>query len=46
MFLAHICSCYPEELATFPNELVNLLKLYATNLNQEVRMVCKSFEKS
>ncbi|KAI2804800.1 hypothetical protein RDWZM_008092 [Blomia tropicalis] len=38
LFLAHVCSCYPDELSTFPNELVKLLKSHATNLNQDVRM--------
>lgn len=39
MFLAQICQCYPDELKEYPNELMNLLKLYSTVLHPEVRLV-------
>ena len=39
MFLAQVSHCFTEELSELANELMNLLKLFSTNLSPEVRMV-------
>jgi protein SDA1 len=38
LFLAHVSHCFPEELKTYPQQLIDLLKKYATVLNPETRM--------
>ncbi|RWS27771.1 protein SDA1-like protein, partial [Leptotrombidium deliense] len=43
MFLAQISHCYTEDLKDFPNELMNLLKVYSTVLSAETRLaICKA----
>ncbi|KAI1286744.1 Protein SDA1 -like protein [Halotydeus destructor] len=43
MFLSQISHCYQEELLEFPNDLMNLLRLYATVLHHDVRLcMCKA----
>ncbi|KPM11862.1 SDA1-like protein [Sarcoptes scabiei] len=38
MFLAHVCACYPDELSTYPNDLIKTLRLFSMNLHPEIRM--------
>ena len=42
MFIAQVCSSYPEDLKELPNSLMTLLKMYATVLDPDVRMVSGS----
>lgn len=37
MFIAQVAQCYPEELLTFPQQLVDLLKTHSTTLDPEMR---------
>ena len=36
MFVAHVAHCFPEELRSFPQQIIDILKRYATVLNPEV----------
>lgn len=40
MFLAHTSPCYKEEMNTFPEQLINLLKNYSTGLHRASRLAC------
>lgn len=41
-FLAHVSHCYPEELKSYPQQLLDILKKYSTLLNPEMRLAfCK-----
>ena len=43
MFLAQVAKCYQEELAEFPNTLVNLLEKHATVLDGDMRLsICRA----
>jgi hypothetical protein len=42
-FLAHVSHCFPEELKTYPQQLIDILKKYSTVLNPEMRLVKISF---
>ncbi|KAG1670639.1 Protein SDA1 [Nymphon striatum] len=43
MFMAQVSHCYPEQLSSFPQEIIDILKTHATVLNPEMRMTfCKS----
>ncbi|XP_053694729.1 protein SDA1 homolog [Sabethes cyaneus] len=37
MFLAQVAQCYVEELKTFPQTIVDMLKTHSTNLDPEMR---------
>lgn len=37
MFLAHVATCYPKEMAAFPQQLLDLLSEHAAILEPEVR---------
>ncbi|XP_058820240.1 protein SDA1 homolog [Topomyia yanbarensis] len=37
MFLAQVAQCYVEELTTFPQTIVDILKTHSTTLNSEMR---------
>lgn len=37
MFLAQVAQCYPEELQSFPQQLVEILRNHSTNLDPEMR---------
>ena len=39
LFLAHVTHCYVEELKTFPQQMIDLLKKYSTVLHPEMRLV-------
>lgn len=39
MFVAHVAHCFPHELRTFPQQIIDILKRYATVLNPDVRLV-------
>jgi hypothetical protein len=39
LFLAHVSHCFPDELKSFPQQLIDILKRYATVLNPEIRLV-------
>lgn len=39
MFVAHVAHCFPDELRSFPQQIIDILKRYATVLNPEVRLV-------
>lgn len=43
MFVAHVAHCFPDELRTFPQQIIDILKRYATVLNPDVRLVGLSF---
>lgn len=38
LFLAHVSHCFPDELKNYPQQLIDLLKKYATVLNPDTRM--------
>lgn len=43
MFLAQVSHCYEEEMKQFPQEMIDLLKNYNTQLDPEMRMTfCKA----
>ncbi|KAK0179411.1 hypothetical protein PV327_005167 [Microctonus hyperodae] len=43
MFLAQVAHCYPNELAIFPQQIVDILKVHNTTLDNEMRMTfCKA----
>nr|CAI5859104.1 unnamed protein product [Callosobruchus analis] len=43
IFMAQIAHCYPKELESFPEQVVNILKKYNTILDNNTRMVlCKT----
>lgn len=43
IFMAQISNCYPKELETLPQQLIDLLEKNATVLNQRIRMsLCKA----
>jgi len=42
MFLAQVAHCYPTELATLPQDLINILQSHHTKLNADMRMVRQS----
>nr|CAG4651672.1 EOG090X030C [Triops cancriformis] len=43
MFLAQVAHCYPEELSSYPQELMDILQKRATTLNSDMRMtLCRS----
>nr|CAG4643804.1 EOG090X030C [Lepidurus arcticus] len=43
MFLAQVAHCYPENLRTYPQELMDILQKHATTLNHAMRMtLCRS----
>ncbi|XP_033227389.1 protein SDA1 homolog [Belonocnema kinseyi] len=43
MFLAQVAHCYPDELATFPQELIETLEKHNTVLHSDMRMTfCKA----
>uniref|UniRef100_A0A336K2S0 Protein SDA1 n=1 Tax=Culicoides sonorensis TaxID=179676 RepID=A0A336K2S0_CULSO len=37
MFLAQVAQCYPEELKTFPQQLIDLLRSHSTSLDPDMR---------
>lgn len=37
MFLAQVAQCYPQELKTFPQQIVEILKTHSTNLDPDMR---------
>lgn len=37
MFLAQVAQCYPTELKTFPQQIVEILKTHSTNLDPDMR---------
>jgi hypothetical protein len=39
LFLAHVSHCFNEELKTYPQQLIDILKKYSTILNSEMRSV-------
>ena len=39
MFLAHVSQRFPEELKSFPQQLIDILKKYSTVLHKEMRLV-------
>lgn len=41
MFIASISHCYPEELASFPQLIMDLLRTHHMVLNSELRLVSK-----
>jgi hypothetical protein len=38
-FLAHVSHCFPEELKSYPQQLIDILKKFSTVLNSEMRLV-------
>jgi hypothetical protein len=40
-FLAHVSHCFTDELKTYPQQLIDILKKYSTVLNPEMRLVYK-----
>lgn len=41
-FLAHVAQCFSDELKSYPQQLIDMLKKYATVLNPEMRLsFCK-----
>lgn len=43
MFLAQVAKCYPEELKTYPQKLVDILSKNSTVLHADLRMsLCKA----
>lgn len=38
LFLSHVSHCFPEELKSFPQQLIDLLKKYSTVLCPDMRM--------
>ena len=38
-FLSHVSHCFPEELKSYPQQLIDILKKYATVLNPDMRLV-------
>lgn len=43
MFLAQICQCYPDEMKSFPQQIVDILKSHNTVLDNEMRLsFCKA----
>lgn len=43
MFMAQVSQCYPAELATYPQQLIDLLQKHNTVLNSNMRMsLCKA----
>lgn len=43
MFMAQVAQCYPDELANFPQQIIDLLLKHNTVLDNEMRMTfCKS----
>lgn len=46
MFLVQVTECYPEQLATFPHVLVDLLREHSTMIDAELRMsFCRALRK-
>lgn len=42
MFLAQVAQCYPKELATYPQTLINILEKHNTVLDNETRLqICR-----
>jgi protein SDA1 len=42
LFIAHVSHCFPEELKTYPQQLIDILRKYSTVLNSEMRLTfCK-----
>lgn len=39
MFMAQVAQCYPKELNTFPQQLIDLLNKHNTVLNSDMRMI-------
>lgn len=39
LFLAHVSHCFPDELKAYPQQLIDILKRYATVLHPDVRLV-------
>lgn len=39
LFLAHVSHCFTEELKQYPQQLIDILKRYATVLNPDMRLV-------
>lgn len=43
MFMAQVAHCYPKDLETFPQQIINLLQNHNTALNNDMRMtLCKA----
>ena len=43
MFLAQVTKCYPEELSSYPQKLIDILSKHSTVLHTEMRMsLCKA----
>ncbi|XP_017776201.1 PREDICTED: protein SDA1 homolog [Nicrophorus vespilloides] len=43
MFMAQVAQCYPKELSSFPQQLINLLEKHNTVLENSMRMIfCKA----
>jgi protein SDA1 len=38
LFLAHVSNCFPDELKTYPQQLIDVLKKYSTVLDPEMRL--------
>ena len=41
LFVAHVSHCFRDELKAFPQQLIDILKKYATVLNPDMRMVSR-----
>ncbi|RNA45061.1 SDA1 -like protein [Brachionus plicatilis] len=39
LFLAHVSHCFTDELKQYPQQLIDILKRYATVLNPEMRLL-------
>lgn len=39
MFMAQVAHCYPGELTTFAQELINMLQTHGPVLDKDMRMV-------
>lgn len=44
LFLSHVSQCFPNELKQFPQQLIDILKKYATVLHPEMRLVCLNYK--